>query len=291
MILITGASGRIGRRAAELLHAEGQPLRLMSRNRRLSVEMSGVEVVFGDFEDEASLREPFKGISTALIISGMALPGKRALTHRNTFRAAANAGVEHIVYLSLRGSSPTSLFPYCRDHFTSEEFLVEVKVPYTSLRIGFYMDMFLDKIDAKGVLRGPAGEHPGAFLSREDAAQAAAQAAIRQPGGRPEITGPELLSFEDVARELSLATGKQLQYEDETYEDMRLRLSHAGLPEWVQELEVSWREAFAAGEQAPVTDGFNRLVGHAPLTLLEYFSRFPALTKNLAVDAPPLKPS
>lgn len=245
--------------------------------------------MFGDFEDEASLREPFKGVSTALVISGMALPGERALTHRNAFRAAASAGVEHIVYLSLRGSSPTSLFPYCQDHFTSEEFLAEVKVPYTSLRIGFYMDMFLDKIDAEGVLRGPSGEHRGAFLSREDAAQAATQAVIRRPGGKPEITGPELLSFQDVARELSLVTGKRLRYEDESYDEMRLRLSRSGLPEWVQALEVTWREAVEAGEQAPVTDEFSRLVGHAPLTLHEYFSKFPALTKNLAEDAEPLK--
>lgn len=253
--------------------------------------MPGVEVVFGDFEDEASLREPFKGVSTALIISGMALPGKRALNHRDAFRAAARAGVEHIVYLSLRGSSPHSRFPYSRDHFTSEEFLAEVKVPCTSLRIGFYMDMFLDKIDAKGVLRGPGEEHRGAFLSREDAAQAAAQAAIQRPGGKPEITGPELLSFQDVVRGLSLATGKQLRYKEESYDEMRGRLSRGGLPKWVQDLEVNWWEAIAAGEQAPVTDGFRRLAGHAPLTLLEYFSKFPALTKNLAPEAEPLKHS
>lgn len=291
MILVTGASGRIGRRTAELLHAQGQPLRLMSRSPSNVPAMPGVEVVFGDFEDDTSLREPFKGISTALIISGMAIPGKRALNHRKAFRAAAEAGVEHIVYLSLRGSSPTSLFPYCRDHFTSEEFLAEVKVPYTSLRVGFYVDMFLDKLDAEGVLRGPSGEHRGAFLSREDAAQAAAQATIRRPGGRPEITGPELLSFQDVVRELSLATGKQLRYEEESYDEMRQRLGHSGLPEWVQALEVNWWEAVVAGEQAPVTDGFSRLVGHAPLTLLEYFSRFPALTRNLAAKARPLKQS
>lgn len=281
MILITGGSGHIARRVTELLHDQGLPLRLMSRSPERCPTLPEAKIVYGDFADNTSLQEPFQGISTALIVSGMAAPGQRALNHRNAFRAAADAGVEHIVYLSLRGASPNSLFPYCRDHFTSEEFLAEVQVPSTSLRIGFYMDMLFPQVDAKGVLHGPPGDARGAFLSREDAAQAAAQAVIRRPGGKPEISGPELLSFQDAARELSSITRREIFYAEESYEDMRLRLAQTTLPEWVQDLEVTWRKAVAAGEQVPVTDGFRNLVGHAPMTLHEYLSAFPALTEEL----------
>lgn len=259
----------------------------MSRSPDHCPVLPGVDAVFGDFGNEKSLCEAFRGISTALIVSGMALPGQRAQNHRNAFRAAAMAGVEHIVYLSLRGTSPGSLFPYCRDHFTSEEFLAEVQVPYTALRAGFYMDMFFEQVDERGILRGPVGGARGAFLSREDAALAAAWAVIRKPGGHPEISGPEMLGFQDVARELSLATGRQIRYEEEAYEEMRLRLQHAALPQWIQDLNVSWRRAVAAGEQAPVTDGFRSLVGHPPLTLHEYLAAFPALTAGLAPGAEP----
>lgn len=281
MILITGASGRIARRAAELLHARGLPLRLMSRSPDRCPRFAATEVFCGDFADSASLLKPFQGISAALIISGMAAPGERARRHRNAFRAAAKAGVEHIIYLSLRGASPLSLFPYCIDHFTSEAFLAEVQVPFTALRVGYYMDMFFQQVAADGALFGPPGEARGAFLSREDAAQAAAEAVVRRPGGKPEISGPELLSFEDVARELSCATARNIFYNPETYGEMRVRLERAGLPEWAQNLEISWWKSVAAGEQAPLTDGFRKLVGHGPMTLHEYLAAFPALTNEL----------
>lgn len=105
MILVTGASGRIGRRVAELLHAQGAALRLMSRNPAGVPALGAVDVVRDDFEHPETLLQPFAGIDTALVISGMAPPGARALIHRNAFDAAARAGVRHIVYLSLRGAS------------------------------------------------------------------------------------------------------------------------------------------------------------------------------------------
>jgi len=110
MMLITGASGRIARRTAELLAGGGRALRLMSRTPERVPSLAGSAIVYGDFAEPASLDQAFAGVTAALVVSGSAEPGKRALLHRNAFDAAARAHVKHVVYLSLQDSSPQSKY-------------------------------------------------------------------------------------------------------------------------------------------------------------------------------------
>ena len=84
-MLITGASGRVARRTAELLAGEGRPLRLMTRTPQVP-DLMGAEVVYGDFADPASLDRAFAGVTTALVVSAFAEPGQRARLHRNASR-------------------------------------------------------------------------------------------------------------------------------------------------------------------------------------------------------------
>ena len=166
MFLITGASGRVARRAAELLAQRGFGLRLMTRTPQHAPRLEGVEVVRGDFAEPATLDGAFAGVSNALVVSGSGRPGERARLHRNAFDAAARARVRHVVYLSLQDASPSSRYPFSRDHFLSEQYLAAIGIPYTVLRNAFYLDMFLEKFDADGVMRGPATETRGAFVCR-----------------------------------------------------------------------------------------------------------------------------
>src|SRR5664279_4479094 len=85
--------------------------------------------------------------------------------------------------------------------------------------------MFLEKFDAEGVVRGPARQGRGAFVSREDAARTAAAVLRKQPGGTYDVTGPEALSVAEIARRLSTLVGRQLRYEDESADAARERLS------------------------------------------------------------------
>ena len=93
MILVTGASGRIGSRVSELLSVSGQRLRLMTREPGKIKPFRGAEIVYGDFRDVPSLDAGFTGVDTALVISGKAPPGDRAEQHRNAFDAARRSGV------------------------------------------------------------------------------------------------------------------------------------------------------------------------------------------------------
>jgi len=286
MILITGASGRVGRRTAALLAASpaasGQRLRLMTRDLERAPKLEGAETVRGDFADPATLRTAFAGVTTALIVSGSGEPGARAALHRNAFEAAARANVHHVVYLSLQGSSPRSKFPYSRDHYVSEQYLMETGLmetglPHTILRNAFYIDMFLELFDARRVIRGPAGRNRAAFVSREDCARAAAATLLAPPCGIHDVTGPEALSVADVARRLSALVESPLRYEEESIAAARARLAQAGASAEQADLSAGWFEAIAAGELAHVSDAIERFTGRQPLSLEAYFALFPEL--------------
>jgi NAD(P)H dehydrogenase (quinone) len=281
MMLITGASGRVARRAAELLAGEGRPLRLMTRTPQRVPHLMDAEVVYGDFADPASLDRAFAGVTTALVVSGSAEPGKRALLHRNAFDAAMRAHVQHVVYLSLQGAGPDSKYPYSRDHALSEQYLAATGLAFTVLRNAFYMDMFLGMFDGAGVIRGPAKQGRGAFVSREDCARVAAAALIAPPEGTYDITGPEALSLADVARSFSGIVGRELRYEDESVEAGRDWRSKSAEPAWRVELSLGWYEAIAVGELEPTSDTVLRFTGRSPMDIESYFAAFPDLLRGL----------
>lgn len=281
VILITGASGRVARRSAELLVRDGHSLRLMTRSPHCAPKLPQAETVRGDFAEPATLKDAFAGVSAALVVSASGKPGERARLHRNAFQAAARARVGHVVYLSLQGAAPDSKYPFSRDHYLSEQYLFAAGLPCTVLRNAFYVDMFLEKFDADGVVRGPARQGRGAFVSREDVARTAAAALRKQPGGIYDVTGPEALSVADIAGRLSTLTGRPLGYEDESADAARERLSRLEPLAWRVDLSVGWFAAIAAGELKRTSDTILRFTGTAPLTLEDYFRAFPELLRAL----------
>ncbi|HEX3876366.1 MAG TPA: SDR family oxidoreductase [Bryobacteraceae bacterium] len=281
LILITGASGRIGGRVAELLARDGQRLRLMTRGGERAPKLPGAETVRGDFAEPATLETAFAGASAALVVSVSGKPGERARVHRNAFEAAARARVGHVVYLSMIGAAEDSKYPYSRDHYQSEQYLFATGLPCTVLRDAFYLDMFLEKFDAAGVIRGPAEQGRGAFVSREDVARCAAAVLQQQPGGIYDVTGPEALSVAEIAGRLSALVGRPLRYENESADAARDRLSKTEPLPWRVDLSAGWFEAIAAGELKRVSDTVLRFTGTAPLTLEAYFQAFPELLHPL----------
>ena len=260
-------------------------MRLMTRTPQQAPKLAGVEVVRGDFAEPATLPDAFAGISAALVVSGSGKLGERARLHRNAFEAAVRARVGHVVYLSLQGASPTSKYPFSRDHFLSEQYLAGAGIPYTVLRNAFYLDMFLDKFDAEGVMRGPASETRGAFVSREDAALTAAAVLAAPPGGTHDVTGPEALNLAEVARRFATITGLQLRYQPESTRSARERLSKQEAASWRVDLSVGWFEAIAAGELQQTSDSVFHFTGKKPMNLEEYFSWFPDLLQALRACA------
>lgn len=283
MILITGASGHIGRRTAEILAQSGQALRLMTRDPARAPQLPGSTVVAGDYADSASLDAALAGVATAFIISGEAQEGKRARLHMNAIDAAVRAGVGHVVYLSFQGAAPTSRFPMARDHALTEAHLAASGLTFTALRDSMYTDGLAEMFNAEGIARGPAGAGAAAWVAREDVAQVAA-AVLRQPAaatGIFDVTGPEAVSFADAARRLSRMAGRELRYIDETRAAGFGWRKALGVEDWEVDTWLGSYEAIAAGELADVSDTVLRLTGRAPLSIEAYLEQQPALRAHL----------
>ncbi len=280
MILVTGATGHVGGRVAQILAERGERTRLLVRDPAKAPNLPGAEPVQGDYSDPESLDRACAGIRRVFLVSGHAPEGQRARLHGNVMQAARRAGVEHIVYLSFQNAAPTSLFPMGRDHSISEGYLEETGVPFTALRDNLYMDMIPLLFDETGTLRGPAGDGKVCWVAREDVAQVAATVlqSPSQESRKLTMTGPESLTMAETAQRISRITGRELRYKDESLEEARAwRLEQLGAPEWEVEMMVGSYRAVAAGELAEPSDSVEQLIGRPPYGLEDYFAQWPAL--------------
>lgn len=283
MILVTGASGHVGGRVAELLAERDHDLRLMTRTPDA---LSGPDlgtVVQADYAEPNALDAAFDGVDVAFLVSGYAEPGTRAQLHKNAIDAAVRAGVQHLVYLSFQGAAPDSHFPMSRDHYQTEQFLEESGVPYTALRDNLYLDLIPELFGPDGVVRGPAGNGTVAWVSREDVAQTVA-AALANPGahaGTYDVTGPDAFSLADTADRLSSLLGRPLRYERESVEEGRAWRRQLDVPEWEVETWLGSYQAIAAGELADTSDTVERFTGQPPARLADYFEERPELLDPL----------
>lgn len=284
--LITGVSGHIGRRVAELLAEAGQTTRLFVRaDSHRAPKLPHSEVVVGDYADPASLDRAFAGVTTALVVSVYAEPGKRALLHKNAFDAAARATLQHVVYTSFQGAAPDSKFPYSRDHHESEQYLRASGAPYTLLRDCLYLDVAPGFFDQHGILRGPAGNGTVAWVAREDVARVIASVLSNpgESGAAYDLTGPEALTLSETTTRLAALCGRELRYENESVEAGRQWRSQLGASGWEVDVWTGTYLAMRAGELSNVSDAVYRLTGRPPYRLEEYFTERPRLLDHLRV--------
>jgi NAD(P)H dehydrogenase (quinone) len=144
-IVISGASGDLGRRTTQILlqRVEPQNLTLVTRNPNKLAEAAarGAKVCRGDYRDLGSLEPAYAGNDVLMIISGHAV-SKRIPEHRNAIAAAKQAGIEHIVYTSVAGVHPRNPTISAGDHIVTEQDLRESGLSYTILRNQTYAELF-----------------------------------------------------------------------------------------------------------------------------------------------------
>ncbi|MEG8280473.1 NAD(P)H-binding protein [Streptomyces sp. AHA2] len=213
MILVTGATGKVGREAVEQLTAQGRRVRALSRKPEEAGLPEGVEVVAGSPADPASLTAAFAGVTSALVV----LSGDVAGEARNVAKAAAAAHVEHIVFLS--SASVLHPLPHgiADEHRAAEEAITESGVATTFLRPGpFHANTawWVGTVRESGSVRCWIGNNPGAPIDEYDIASAAV-AALTEDGHRGEayvLTGGEILTSEEQARILGDVLGRRLDF-------------------------------------------------------------------------------
>jgi uncharacterized protein YbjT (DUF2867 family) len=268
---ITGSTGRLGGRIARRLADAGVPQRLLVRDPARAPQLPGSSVAVAAYDDAAAVREALRGLSTVLMVSAAEHPD-RVGQHRTFVDAAADAGVQHLVYVSFLGAAPDATFTLARDHWATEEHVYARGLQATFLRDSLYADFFPFLTGADGVIRGPAGDGRVAAVAQDDVADAAV-AVLRDPaahaGASYALTGPEALTLAEVAEVMTAVTGRAVRYAAETLEEAYASRASYGAPDWQVDAWVSTYTAIAAGELAAVSTAVPELTGHPARTLAE----------------------
>ena len=278
-IVITGASGHLGRSTAELVlgRVPASEVILTTRHPEELSDLAerGAEVRRADFERPETLVGAFEGGEKLLLISTPDLD-RRAAQHRAAIEAAKVAGVRHVSYTSYLNpveANPAAITPSHRD---TEKALRESGLDWTALRNAFYAEYQVPagaQAISTGRLVHNNGEGRTAYVSREDCAAAAA--AVLTTGGHEgrayDITGPRPLGQEDVAALLSEVSGRPVEAVALDDEEFVRGLAAAGIPEPVARGISTYGRAIREDYLGEVSDAVEFLTGRPPRSLREVF--------------------
>jgi NAD(P)H dehydrogenase (quinone) len=288
MIIVTGATGKLGRRVVEqlLLRVPAEQVGVSVRDPYKARDFAerGVRVRSGNFTDPASLAQAFEGASQVLLVSLDQLGPEAVARHRTAIEAAAKAGARRIVYTSHMGAEPSSRFSAMREHAATEELLRASGVPFTSLRNGFYAAsalQFMGPVLETGKIVLPE-DGPVSWTTHADLAEAAAVVLTdegRFDGPTPPLTAAEAVDFDQVAVVVSELVGKTVTRVTVGDDDYRASVAAHGVPESVADLLLEIFAASRAHEFAAVDPALATLLGRTP-TSFEAF-----LHDELAADA------
>lgn len=283
-LLVTGASGHLGRRVLELLlEANAGKMIATTRNPEGLADFSarGVEVREADFNDPAGLANAFRGADRLLLISTDAtdIPGRRLQQHLNAVSAAKEAGVSHIVYTSLISPEPGSPVLLAPDHWGTESALAESGMGYTSLRNNVYMEMLIDVLEqAKktGIVASATGDGKIAHVTREDCARTAAAALASSFEGTRvlDVTGPAAYSYAELTAIMAKLLGQPVTYMPLTLDALIDGMVAAGLPRPAAEAYASFDAGIAQGKMNVVSSTVQDLTGRAPTSVVDFLSEF-----------------
>ncbi|MGM7669329.1 SDR family oxidoreductase [Microbacterium sp. A93] len=266
-IAVTGATGQLGGRVARLLSDAQVPLRLLVRTPEKAPQLPNATVHRAPYGDGDAVTEALAGVGTVFMVSASESEDREA-EHEEFVAAAANAGVRHVVYTSFLGASPEATFTFARTHADTEVDLAASGMAYTFLQDSFYMDVARGVVGQDGIIRGPAGQGRCAFVAHDDVARTAAHI-LRDPaphqGHAYRLTGPEALTFEDVARIITEVEGHPVRFQDETVEEAYESRKAWNPPPWQADAWVSTYTAIAAGELDVVSGDIERVTGTAPV--------------------------
>lgn len=274
MILVTGATGKIGQALCELLTAAKVPMRAMCRKEEQVVQLSaaGIAAVWADFENLASLREALHGCEKLFLVTPP-VPAQRDWELR-LVDVALEQGVQHIVHLSAADVNLGSPVPWARSHAEVEHYLRSKPVAQTILRPTGFMQNFLEsaRAIAQGVLPHVTGAGRVSYIDARDVAAVALRVLSEDGHDRATyyLTGPEALAVEDIASQLTAALGRVVRPIELTADAMVETLRKAGISAWFIDGMMAQFAVIAGGYTTDVTEEVQRLTGAKPRTFLEF---------------------
>ena len=276
-ILITGATGTVGAATLKLLADKDAKVRAgvhsLIKGERL--KHPNVELCEIDFHRPETLEAAFTGIEKVFMITPFT--ENSVEMGLQLLEEAKKHGVKHIVRLSALGADAEPGIQLGRWHREVEKAIEESGIPYTFLRPNSFMQNFVNYqaagINATDTIFLPLGQGKVSYIDTRDVAEVAAailQDTAIHAGQAYELTGPEAISVEEVAHELSRATGRKISYQDVPEDAARQGMLEAHMPDWMTDAMLELNVLNKAGHAAHVTDEVEKLTGNRPRRFADF---------------------
>jgi NAD(P)H dehydrogenase (quinone) len=275
-IVITGASGHLGRLIVDQLLAAGTPPEQIvvtgrDTGKLADLARNGVTVRRADFADPGTLDDAFAGADAMVLVSTTTVD-ERFDNARNAIDAARRAGVSRIVYTSILNAS-TAQMTLAHAHRRTEEYLRASRSPFVILRNGWYLENYTDQlpiITQYQALLGSAHDGRVSAAARRDLAAAAA-AVLTQDGhlGATYELGGTPFTLTELAATFSDVLGTHIDYRDMPMADYTATLTAAGLPPEMAAAVADADAGLARGELFTDSGDLVKLIGRPTITARE----------------------
>ncbi|MCB4358271.1 SDR family oxidoreductase [Quatrionicoccus australiensis] len=274
MIVITGASGQLGRLVIEALLQTVPAGEIVAavRNPEKIADLAarGVQVRVADYDQPASLAAAFAGADKLLLISANEV-GRRVPQHRAVIEAATAAGVGLLAYTSILHADSSPL-PLAAEHQETEALIRASGLPAVILRNGWYTENYLAGIPTAlqyGVVLGSAGAGRIASAARTDYAAAAAAVLTRddQAGHIYELAGDESYTLAELAAEIAKQSGQAVNYQNLPESEFKAALLGAGLPDFLVTLLAESDVGASKGGLFDDSRQLSQLIGRSTTSL------------------------
>jgi uncharacterized protein YbjT (DUF2867 family) len=289
MILVTGASGSVGKAVLAEVARSGAPHRAMYRSKQEAAKApAGTETVIADFSDKASLAAALRGVDSVYLVCSP-IPDLVQL-EGNVIEASQAAGIRRVVLNSALGAGDYGKsFPSW--HRKVEDKLKATKLAYCILRPNSFMQNVLTyyapSIRAQGAFYGAMGNARTTYLDVRDIAVVAAKVLRdgEHDGKTYELNGPEALTYPEVAQKISQHAGIAAKYVDIPVDAQRKAMLDQGMPDWQVTALLDLQEYYTGGKGGTVDGVLQRLLGRPSITMDKFLAEFAAEFRPQAAKA------
>ena len=292
LVLITGATGRVGSAPLDGLSDADVELRVLShdKSKAQSLRSRGVDVIEGDFLKPETLRPALDQV-TAVFLATPIHP-EQITQATNVIEAAKDSGAApRIVRLSVHQASHQAPTRNSRQHAVIEDTLASSGLPYTVLRPQSFMQntlMAASTVATQGKIYQPMKDGRLGMIDARDIGAVAARVLIEQghEGQTYTLTGPAAISFHDVARILSGILGREVSYVSIPLEKAKETMLARGISEWMADVLNEYANAHSAGYSDWTTDDVERLTDYRATPYQQFAKDFAMVFLG---DRPPTK--
>ncbi|MEL7034470.1 MAG: NAD(P)H-binding protein [Cyanobacteria bacterium J06592_8] len=273
-VLVTGASGNVGREVLQSLKTQPARIRIASRTPRQSEDRENLSTVYLDFQDPSTYSHAIAQCQSIFLLRPPAIANVKETLNR-FIDVAREIGVQQIVFLSVAGADRNRIIP----HHAVEQHLQTGSADWTILRPGFFAQnigtVYRSDIINSDRIYLPAGQGRVAFVDLRDVGKVAAELLLSwkpHQGKAYTLTGPQAFSFEEVAQSLTSVLGRTIEYNSASSLGYIGHLRRQNKP-WPQVIvQTLLHVGLRFGQAEAVDPTLEQLLGRKPLDVQDYIA-------------------